>query len=74
MASTNYLKPSKVKRFMKESGMRVSKTYIAVLDHEVQALMEKHARIAKQDRRKTVMAIDISLSQTIKTLSRDLKR
>ena len=74
MSKLNYLKPSKLRRFMKESGMRVSRAYMLVLDHEVEALMAKHARVAKSDRRKTVMAIDVTLSQTIKSLARDLKR
>ena len=74
MPKLNYLKPSKIRRFMKESGMRVSRTYMVVLDRDVQELMMKHVRVAQQDRMKTVMPCHVTLSQTIKALSRDLKR
>lgn len=74
MARLNYIKPSYVRHFMKSKGMRVSGSYIEALDREVAVLMDKHARIAQQDKRKTVQVVDIDLTQKIKSLSRDLHR
>ncbi len=74
MARLQYIQASKVKRFMNDRGMKVSKNYIVALDREVAVLMEKHERIAKADRRKTVMVVDIDLPSKIASLSRDLKR
>lgn len=70
----NYVKPSYVRKFINDKGMHVSKDYIVALDREVAVLMEKHVRIAQQDRRKTVMVVDIELPARIKSLSRELKR
>jgi|CXWL01.1.fsa_nt_gi histone H3/H4 len=74
MARLLYVQKSKVRRFINERGMKVSKSYIDALDREVMILMEKHLRIAKADRRKTVMVVDIDLPAKIASLSRDLKR
>jgi histone H3/H4 len=65
-----YLQKSKVRRYMKDRGLKTSSIYLEALDREVAVLMEKHQRMAKADRRKTVMAIDIDLDQTIKSLQR----
>lgn len=74
MARLVYIQKSKVRRFMNERGMRVSKAYLEALDREVSELMGKHQRIAVADRRKTVMVVDIDLPARIASLSRDLKR
>lgn len=74
MARLQYLQASKVRRYMKENGMRVSRVYLEAMDREVIALMEKHRRTAVSDRRKTVMAIDIDLPRVVASLSRDLHR
>jgi len=74
MAKLNFLQSSKVKRFLNERGMKVQKAYLHALDREVGELMTKHERIAKADRRKTVMVVDIDLPAKIKGLVRDLKR
>jgi histone H3/H4 len=74
MAKLNFIQSSKVRRFMNERGMKVSKAYIEALDREVAEMMGKHERIARADRRKTVMVIDIDLPAKIASLSRDLHR
>jgi len=74
MARLQYLQGSKVRRFMRERGMRVSQSYIIALDREVAVMMEKHERIARADRRKTVMVVDIDLPQRIAALSRGIRR
>lgn len=74
MARLLYVQKSKVKRFMNERGMKMSKAYADALDREIVGLMEKHLRIAKADRRKTVMVVDIDLPAKIASLSRGLGR
>lgn len=74
MARLLYVQKSKVKRFMNERGMKVSKAYIEALDREVAEMMAKHERIARADRRKTVMVVDIDLPAKIANLSRSIKR
>lgn len=74
MARLLYVQKSKVRRFMNERGMRMSKSYADALDREVMVLMEKHLRIAKADRRQTVMVVDIDLPAKIASLSRGIGR
>ncbi len=74
MAKLNFIQSSKVRRFMKEKGMRVSGRYLEALDREVAEIMGKHQKIAQADRCKTVLPVHIDLPGVIKNLSRDLHR
>jgi len=69
-----YLQASKVKVFMKEKGLRTSRGFLIALDHEVARLAEKYSTMAKMDRRKTVMAIDVELPKTLAALVRGVRR
>lgn len=69
-----YVRAPGVRSFFKERGLRTSAGFLESLDREVCEMLVKYQVMAKADRRRTVLACDISLPGVIAKLSRGMRR